>query len=142
MASSRGPEDEKALESVSELFKTIIETSGIMLALLWGLTQHDITAVVLVAIRVASIVLVLAILGSLIGSQFIVTELERNSRNITKARTVAFSFLGAWLSFLVGCILLIVAIFLLQPQGSAQEAKEKPYSSQQLIEKGEGHATP
>ncbi len=111
MPSDGETSSDKALKNVEELFKTIIATSGIMLALLWGLTQRDIGDSVLTIIRIASIVLVISIIGSLLGLQFIVTEHERDATNITKIRTVAFSFLIAWLSFIGGCILVIVAIF-------------------------------
>lgn len=104
-------ETNKALNSVEGLFKTIIATSGIMLALLWGLTQRDITLCILYIIRTSSIVLVVSIIGSLLGLQFIVTKLEQNASDITKQRTVAFSFLIAWVSFIAGCILVIIAIF-------------------------------
>ncbi len=106
----RSPSD-KARESVEQLLRTVIATSGIMLALLWGLIQRTTSAAVIPTIRHASVVLVLAVAGSLLGLQFVVTELERNTQQITKRGTVAFTFVAAWISFLAGCVLLIVAIY-------------------------------
>lgn len=125
----RSDDDEKALENVRELFKTLIGTSGIILALLLGLTQQDTAATVLTLICIASGILLISILGSLIGLQFIVAELERHTQRVTKERTVAFSFLAAWLSFIIGCILLIVAIFNIGPQVNEQKVTEKPAST-------------
>ena len=111
MSNGTDSKDDTARENVAELFKTIIATSGIMLALLWGLTQNTTLAGVLTIIRYASIVLVVSTAASLLGLQFLVAELERNTAKITKVPTVAFSFIAAWICFLGGCILLIVAIY-------------------------------
>jgi hypothetical protein len=84
-----------------------------MLALLWGLTQRSGAASVIGIIRYASIILVISIISALLGLQFIVSQLEKDSvdAKITKRATVASSFFVAWISFISGCILLIVAIF-------------------------------
>lgn len=102
--------EDPATKSVEEIFKVLIATSGIMLALLWGLTQRTVPPLVVTIIRIASIVLVISIVGSLLGLQFIVTELEKNTAKISKVGAVAVSFVTAWISFLAGCVALIVAI--------------------------------
>lgn len=110
MSRNDSPED-KALKYVEELLKTIIATSGIMLALLWGLTQRAISLAVLNTVRWASIVFVLSIFISLLGGQFIVSRVQQDDREITKKGPVPLVFLLAWLTFVVGCALLILAIF-------------------------------
>jgi hypothetical protein len=102
---------DKARENVAELLKTITATTGVMLALLWGLTQRTITPDVLWLIRVASFVLVVSMVASLLGLQFIVSALDRGEAQVSQVRTVAGSFLVAWLAFLFGCGFLIAAIF-------------------------------
>lgn len=111
MAPENESGEEKARKGVEELFKIVIATSGILLALLWGLTQRNITAGVLTIIRITSIVFVVSIFFSLLGYQFIITALENNIQKITKQRGVAVNFLVAWISFMVGCSLLLIAIF-------------------------------
>ncbi len=102
---------EAARKSVEDLLKTIIATAGIMLALLWGLATHSGAASVIAIIRFASIVLVLSIASALLGLQFIVSQLEKNANRITKQGKVALMFVFAWVSFISGCVLVIVAIF-------------------------------
>lgn len=113
MANETETNADKARKNVEDLLKTVITTSGIMLALLWGLTQRSGAASIISIIRYASIVLVISIFFSLLGLQFIVSQLEKDSvvGKITKRGTVAFSYFVAWISFIAGCILLIVAIF-------------------------------
>jgi predicted neutral ceramidase superfamily lipid hydrolase len=103
--------DDRPLKSVEELFKTLATTSGIMLALLWGLTQRTLDATVLCTIRIASIILVFSILVAILGLQFIVSRLESNATKITKQASVAYCFMLAWLSFIAGCVAVILAIF-------------------------------
>jgi len=111
MSSNGGQSEDRSLKYVEELFKTITATSGIMLALLWGLTQRDsVTALILRTVRWASVIFVLAIFLSLLGYQFIVSRTQ-SSKEITKSGPVPFVFLLAWLAFLAGCVLLVVAIF-------------------------------
>jgi hypothetical protein len=111
MASNGGQSEDKALKYIEELFKTIIATSGIMLALLWGLTQRvTITALILGTVRWASLVFVLAIFLSLLGYQFIVSRTQQGNE-ITKSGPVPFLFLLTWLAFIMGCVLLVIAIF-------------------------------
>jgi hypothetical protein len=98
---------EKAVENVRELFRTIIATSGIMLALLWGLTQRFGVTEKLVVPRIASGLLVLSILASLLGWQFIVTKFEADVSAITKENSVAYSFLIASASFFLGVLLIL-----------------------------------
>lgn len=106
-----GQSDDKALKYVEELFKTIIATSGIMLALLWGLTQRSsITVLILGTVRWASLVFVVSIILSLLGYQFIVSRTQQGIE-ITKSGPVPFLFLLSWLTFIAGCILLVIAIF-------------------------------
>ena len=105
------PQDNEPVKNVQELFKTMITTAGIMLPLLWGLTQRTTSTTIVTTIRIASIIFLVSIVVSLLGCQFIVTKLENNATNITKQKTVAFSFLVAWASFILGGVLVIVAIF-------------------------------
>jgi hypothetical protein len=76
----------KALDLLNELFKLIPATAGVMLALIWGLagdkTPHD----VLVLIRDASIILVVAIFFAFLGLQFVVSGLQRGATGISKDR--------------------------------------------------------
>jgi hypothetical protein len=111
VAANRDPDSERAIESVEGLCKTVVATSGILLALLWGLTQRDVSGLVLCTIRIASIILAVSIIGSLLGLQFIVTQLQRNVAEVTKHPTVAYSYLLSWTTFIAGCFLIIVAIF-------------------------------
>jgi hypothetical protein len=112
---------DKALPRVEELFKTVITTSGVMLALLWGLTQKEISPPVLGLIQLGSFALVLSIGTALLGMQFIVAQLQKEPQEaqkdpkpmISKHVTVATCYLIAWLSFLAGCTGVILAIFLL-----------------------------
>lgn len=104
------PED-KALKYVEELFKTIIATSGIMLALLWGLTQRaTISTFILNTVRWASAIFVLSIFLSLLGYQFIVSRTQHGDE-ITKSGPVPLLFLLTWLAFIAGCVFIVVAIF-------------------------------
>lgn len=103
--------EREAHTSVEELFKTLIATGGIMLTLLWGLTQRDLAAGTVVVIRYASVVLVLSTAASLIGLQFVVTEIEKKTAHIATVRSVAWSFIAAWLAFLAGSVLVVIAIF-------------------------------
>jgi hypothetical protein len=84
--------DDKALKSVEELFKIIVATAGIVLTLLWGLTQRSIPQDVLSIIRIASIVLVISIGGSLLGYQFIVTQLQNDNNQASRHPSVAICF--------------------------------------------------
>lgn len=111
MSNENEASQDKAVTVVQELFKILIATSGIILALLWGLAKNNLSGDVYCLIRCASIVLIMTIISSLLGFQFIVTELQKNEAAITKKARVAYSFLVAWLSFLAGCILLLVSIF-------------------------------
>jgi hypothetical protein len=102
---------DKPVKHVEDLFRTIITTAGVMLPLLWGLTQRQLSPSAMATIRWASIFFMIAIVGSLIGCQFIVTHLENDVADISKRKSVAFSFLTAWISFLIGSFMVIVAIF-------------------------------
>ena len=103
--------NEAARKSVEDLLKTIIGTAGIMLAVLWGLATHSGAASVITIIRRASMVLVFSMVCALLALQFIVSQLEKGASQITKQRKVAWTFAVAWVSFIVGCVLVILAIF-------------------------------
>ena|SRR6266478_4861451 len=110
---------EKAVENVRELFRTIIATAGIMLALLWGLAQRFGDTSGLTVPRIASGFLVIAIFVALVGWQFIVTKFEENIPQITKERSVSYSYIIASISFSLGIILLLIwAIFIVNPSTS------------------------
>lgn len=106
-----GAQNEKAVENVRELFKTIIATSGIMLGLLWGLTKREMGVDISTWIYIASTMLVISIFVSFLGWQFIITGLENNTPKITKLSTVAYSFFAAWILFWAGCASLMIAMF-------------------------------
>jgi hypothetical protein len=76
--------EEKALDLVAELLKLIPSTSGIMLALIWGLAGDSMPDDVLRAIRIASIVLVGSIVIAFIGLQFLVGGLDKGSGWVSK----------------------------------------------------------
>lgn len=103
-----------ATQLVGELLKLLPTTSGIMLALIWGLANrekppHD----VLTATRVASILLVATILLSLLGLQFLVSELEKDNTHASSRGAVQVCFFVAWVSFIAGSIAVIWSLFLL-----------------------------
>jgi hypothetical protein len=128
MSNGNITDDDKALPKIEELFKIIVATAGIVLTLLWGLTQRSIPTDVLSLIRLASIVLVVSIFTSLIGFQFIVSGVQKNADDarsnkklvtVSRKSTVAITFTLSWLSFFGGCLLLILAIFKVQITGAA-----------------------
>lgn len=104
----------KATDFVGELLKLLPPTAGIMLALIWGLADrknppHD----VLTAIRISSILLVVSILSSLAGLQFMVSELQRDNQDAASAGTVQLCFFLAWISFVLGSAAVIWSLFLI-----------------------------
>ena len=103
--------DEKATDLVAELLKTIIATAGIILTLLWGFLGPDISQGRLCWTRLSSVVLLISIALALLGLQFMVSALQRQCTEISKDGLVALCFLGSWISFLVGCGFLMVALF-------------------------------
>jgi hypothetical protein len=109
--STAKPDHEQATKSIEELFKTLITTAGIILALLWELGKHDGSTATSSLIRWSSICLLISIFASILGCQFIITERMRGSLNIPKEASVAYSSLAAWIAFLAGMILLAFAIF-------------------------------
>ena len=112
-AVSNNPREE-ASKLVGELFKLLPSTSGIMLALIWGLADrmkpaHD----VLVAVRVASIFLVVTILLSLLGIQFMISTLQSGEVDTYQKPTVQACFVLAWLVFIGGSASVIWSLFLI-----------------------------
>lgn len=105
--------EEKALKTIEELCKTLITTAGIMLALLWGLTQKgQLSQEVIFVIRGSSIFLVISITCSLLGLQFIVSRLQDTSTGDgSKNGWVDLCFWAGWITFLCGSIGVIVSIF-------------------------------
>jgi hypothetical protein len=104
----------KATDLVGELFKLIPSTSGIMLALIWGLADHQTPPhCVLTVIRIASIILAVCILLSLLGLQFMVSQLQRGNNDASSHGTVAFCFVAAWLAFIAGSVAVIWSLFLI-----------------------------
>lgn len=101
-----------ATESVEEILKTLIGTSGVMLALLWGLLSGKaLPAATREIIRHASVILVATVAVALLDLQFIVSALQKGTAQPAKGKTVAFLFLVAWVAFCVGCVFLIRAIY-------------------------------
>lgn len=105
------PDDEKALDMIGELFKTIIATAGIVLTLLWGLLEPNIDPTRLFWTKVCSVVLLIAITCALLGLQFMVSALQNKVARVSRDGLVAACFFSSWISFLGGCVLLIVAIY-------------------------------
>jgi hypothetical protein len=104
----------KSADLVGELFKLMPATSGIMLALIWGLADrtkppHS----VLIAIRIASIILAVTIFLSLLGLQFMVSELQDNNQDVSSAPAVQVCFITAWIAFIVGSAAVIWSLFLI-----------------------------
>lgn len=105
---------EAATQLVGELLKLLPTTSGIMLALIWGLADQEHPAHdVLTATRVASILLVVTILLSLLGLQFLVSALQGGTTDASSKGTVQLCFGLAWLSFFAGSAAVIWSLFLL-----------------------------
>jgi hypothetical protein len=104
--------ENQAVTAVAELLKLIPAVSGVMLGLVWGLAEGA-SPDVLDAIRAASVLLVASIFFSLLGLQFIVSALQKGSSNIAGKGTVQLSFLFAWISFLIGCVLVVLSLFLI-----------------------------
>src|SRR4051794_26187700 len=102
------PTEEKAIALVAELLKTIIATSGIILTLLWGFLGSNPTSTRLCWSRISSIVLLVSIALALLGLQFMVSALQLKVAEVSKDGLVALCFVGSWISFLVGCGLLMV----------------------------------
>lgn len=102
---------DKASNVVIELFKIVIATSGIILALLWGLVNKEGLEYKLIFIQIASVVLIIAIASSLLGLQFIVSAIQRNSPAPSRVGSVAICFFIGWFGFLIGCVALLAAIF-------------------------------
>jgi hypothetical protein len=104
----------KATDLVGELFKLIPGTSGIMLALIWGLADHKAPPnCVLTVIRIASIILVVCIFLSLLGLQFMVSQLQRGNTDASSHGTVALCFVAAWVVFIAGSAAVIWSLFLI-----------------------------
>lgn len=76
----------RADDLVGELFKLLPAVSGVMLALIWGLAGQSTPPphCVLVLIRVASIVLTVTILASLLGLQFMVSSMQDGGESVAK----------------------------------------------------------
>jgi hypothetical protein len=115
-------EDDNARKSIEDLLKILIATSGVVLALLWALTQRSplITKHVFHIIRWASFILVLAMGAGFLSYQFSITRLQKNLEAakqckpwtaVSKHPTIAVPFLVAWISFLIGCAFLLWAMW-------------------------------
>lgn len=106
--------EDAANQLVVELFKLLPGTSGIMLALIWGLADKTPPPhAVLISIRVASIILVATIVASLVGLQFMVSALQRQGGTGSRDAAVSICFSVAWVSFIAGCIAVIWSLFIL-----------------------------
>lgn len=104
----------KAADLVGELFKLMPAASGIMLALIWGLANGNTPPdCVMTTIRIASVILFVSIFLSLLGLQFMVTQLQRQNDDVSKHGSVQFCFLFAWLSFIAGSVVVIVSLYLI-----------------------------
>ena len=104
----------KATDIVGELFKLMPATSGIMLALIGGLaTRGTLSCDVLTAIRTASILLLLCIILSLIGFQFMITRLQGGDTEVSKHGAVQLVFILAEVAFVLGSVTVIVSLFLI-----------------------------
>lgn len=85
-----------------------------MLALIWGLANGKTAPdCVMTTIRIASIILFVSIFLSLLGMQFMVTQLQKENANVSKHGSVQFCFLFAWLAFLAGSVAVIVSLYLI-----------------------------
>lgn len=106
----------KATSLVGELFKLIPATSGIMLALIWGLAERTTPShSVLIAVRISSVLLVVSILLSLGGLQFMVSALQSGNHDDDAASvgTVQLCFFTAWIAFIAGSAAVLWSIFLI-----------------------------
>jgi hypothetical protein len=115
-------EDDNARKSIEDLLKILIATSGVVLGLLWALTQRSplITKHVFHIIRWASFIIVLAMGAGFLSYQFSITRLQKNLeaskkgepwREVSKHPTIAVPFFLAWIFFLIGCSFLLWAMW-------------------------------
>jgi hypothetical protein len=104
-----------------EMLKLIPPTAGVMLALIWGLANRSTlpTESVLTAIRVASILLAISILGSFLGvANFVImSSFNRDLTPLGLARAIyilaSTLWMLAWLSFLAGTAFVVLGVFLI-----------------------------
>jgi amino acid permease len=96
----------EAAKTVEELCKTLVATAGLILTLLWTLAGNNPPAPIIAA----TVLLVVSIAASLLAVQFIVSKRQRNDSALTGG-SVGIGFFIAWITFLVGTVLLLVAIF-------------------------------
>jgi uncharacterized protein YhhL (DUF1145 family) len=105
------PKD-SATASVEEILKTLIATSGVMLALLWGLLPEKLPPPAARGIiRHASVIFVVTVIAALLDLQLIVSATQKGTAQPAAEKRVGFLFLVAWVAFIAGCIYLIRAIY-------------------------------
>lgn len=108
---------EKATDLVGGIFKLLPATSGIMLALIWGLVDFKTPFEnILTVITVASMILGGSILLSLLGLQFMVSALRRGNADASSKTLVQVCFFGAWITFIAGSVAVIWSLFLFSPR--------------------------
>jgi hypothetical protein len=114
--------DDNARKSIEELLKILIATSGVILTLLWGLTQRTslINKDIFRTIRLSSFILVIAIAAAFFSYQFSITGLHKNLKavkegrlrnEISTSRIIGGLFFISWVSFLVACAFLLRAMW-------------------------------
>jgi hypothetical protein len=113
MTVDQAGQGDKAIDLMGELFKLMPATAGIMLALIWGLadrtkTAHD----VLMAIRIASILLAVSIFAALLGLQAMVGWLHRGSQGAIFNRSQIIFIVG-WCGFFGGTVAVIWSLWLI-----------------------------
>jgi hypothetical protein len=109
---------EFATSQVSELFKLLPPTAGIMIALIWGLaaSKDSLPGRVLDAMQVGAALLLACIVLALLGMQFMVTAIHRNIKNMERKDVshdgaVATCFFLSWIAFGLGSIGVVWSLF-------------------------------
>jgi len=104
------------------LMSILITTAGLMLTLSWGLLQLQVVRLVVPAIQLGSLFLFLSIFASILSHQFLVSQAnkrfasvpkDKERKSVAMERDVGLSFLAAWMTFIVGACLVLIAIWTL-----------------------------
>ena len=112
------PEDRKkpskANDVILEFFKLIPATSGIMLALIWGLANRSTppSTTVLWTIRIASLLLAISILACFIGLAGMIDTLH-SDEDAYSEKGIRYTVYVAWACFLSGVFTVIFSLFLI-----------------------------
>jgi hypothetical protein len=109
--------EEQATSLIAEYFKLIPPTAGIMVGLIGALVAGSSTPTSAAKdLRYATIPLVLTIVLSLVGLQFMISSFQTDGEHgkgpewPSQKKTVQVTFLLSWLSFVVGCVMVVYSL--------------------------------